>query len=116
MEKYNTQDKESHSLIILDNQFESMQHGDSSFPCAYYVDNYKNGNDSYPWHWHEELEIAYVSQGEINAFINGEHYLLHEGEGCFINRKILHSYSGQAAHRSLLCCTAHRTVCFGKNI
>lgn len=101
MEKYNTQDKESHSLSILDNQFESMQHGDSSFPCAYYVDNYKNGNDSYPWHWHEELEIAYVSQGEINAFINGEHYLLHEGEGCFINRKILHSYSGQGAYSSL---------------
>ena len=24
MEKYNTQDKESHSLSILDNQFESM--------------------------------------------------------------------------------------------
>ena len=32
MEKYNTQDKESHSLSILDNQFESMQHGDSPLP------------------------------------------------------------------------------------
>ncbi len=45
--------------FILDfNQRELTQHGTEEFPCRFYLD--KNKNSSYPWHWHDEIELAFV--------------------------------------------------------
>lgn len=72
---------------------ELMLHGNSDFPIAFYIDKY-NGN-SYPLHWHNEFEFAYVTEGEICASIDGKEIELIEGQGVFINSKSLHSYSSK---------------------
>ena len=76
---------------------ENIRHGEAGFPCAGYLDRYQNSEDSFPWHWHDELEIAWVTQGSVTVFIHAHSFELHEGEGVFINRRIPHSYSGTDA-------------------
>jgi hypothetical protein len=69
-----------------------MKHGTEEFPCTYYLDKYYNS--AYPWHWHDELELAFVQKGNLIVSINEHRYTLREGEGIFINSGVLHAYSG----------------------
>ena len=78
---------------IGENLEETCQHGDKAFPCAGYRDHYRRGREGYPWHWHDEWEIAFVEQGQVRAQVNGEQHLLGPGEGIFINRRVLHAFS-----------------------
>lgn len=78
---------------ISETQQETFQHGDSRFPCASYLDHYYSGREAYPWHWHDEWEIAYVEQGAVRACVNDQQVLLQEGDGIFINRRVLHTFS-----------------------
>lgn len=68
-------------------------HGNSDFPLAVYIDKYE-GN-GYPLHWHNEFEFAYVTDGEICATVDEKEIVLTEGQGIFINSKMLHSYCGK---------------------
>ena len=78
---------------IGENLEETCQPGDKAFPCAGYRDHYRRGREGYPWHWHDEWEIAFVEQGQVRAQVNGEQHLLGPGEGIFINRRVLHAFS-----------------------
>lgn len=46
---------------------------------------------SFPWHWHEDLEILYVVKGKICVKIPQKHFILSEGEIIFLPSNILHS-------------------------
>lgn len=72
---------------------ETFPHGDRGFPCASYRDHYLRGRESYPWHWHEEWEIAFVQQGRMSVLINDQQQTLEPGDGIFINRRMLHAFS-----------------------
>lgn len=74
------------------NRREITKHGSEKFPCMNYLDRYHN--NSCPWHWHDELELGYVKQGSIIVCINDMQFVLHEGEGIFVNTRVLHAYSG----------------------
>lgn len=39
---------------------------------------------SIPWHWHEELEFIYVTEGELRLHTSAESYAFHEGEAFFM--------------------------------
>jgi AraC-like DNA-binding protein len=73
------------------NQREITKHGTEEFPCTCYLDIYSNS--SYPWHWHEELELAYVKKGSLSVTVNGQQYILNKGEGIFINSGVLHAFT-----------------------
>ena len=84
---------------------ESVQHGDPRFPCAGYLDRYQNAEDSWPWHWHEKLETAWVTEGTVSVFIHAQParpLFLHPGEGIFINRRVPHAYRGTDGEPSLM--------------
>lgn len=92
MKKYNRNDALAHQATILEDGRETFRHGDGRFPCASYLDRYSGGRGCYPWHWHDELEIAYVEQGEVTAAVNDRQVLLKQGDGIFINRRVLHAF------------------------
>ena len=92
MKKYNRNDTLAHQASILEDGRETFRHGDGRFPCASYLDCYSGGRGRYPWHWHDELEIAYVERGEVTAAINDRQVLLQQGDGIFINRRVLHAF------------------------
>ena len=92
MKKYNRNDTLAHQASILEDGRETFRHGDGRFPCASYLDCYSGGRGRYPWHWHDELEIAYVERGEVTAAVNDRQVLLQQGDGIFINRRVLHAF------------------------
>ncbi len=48
-----------------------------------------------PSHWHRELEIFVLLEGRIQICIGNGTYRLQEGDGCFINTEVIHSFTAQ---------------------
>lgn len=67
---------------------ELIEHGKPPFPIACYYDNLLE--EAVPWHWHEELEAAVVTEGEAIVAVDSQRYRLKAGEGFFINSGVLH--------------------------
>lgn len=67
---------------------ELLEHGSSVFPIACYHDDLSK--NEVPWHWHEELEAAIITEGCARVAAGNEKYTIHAGEGFFINSGILH--------------------------
>lgn len=57
---------------------------DNFIPAAYPLHRWT------PIHWHEEVELIYVTEGLVHHKINADRVTLKKGEGLFINSKQLH--------------------------
>ena len=68
---------------------ELLRHGSTAFPIACYHDDL--ARETVPWHWHDELEAAIVTEGRIHVVIGGEQFDADTGEGFFVNAGALHS-------------------------
>ena len=101
-------------LNLDSRRYELEPRGTPMFPVAgYFFDIY---NGEMPWHWHEEIEVLIVRSGMMKLCINGEHHILRQNEGAFINANVLHSiqpvddedYAGDSLvfHSSLISGTA----------
>lgn len=44
------------------------------------------------WHWHEDVELAYVVEGQVDGHAPGKEWTLSAGEGCFVNAGTLRMY------------------------
>ncbi len=71
------------------NQKEMKSHGSVDFPIACYADEPTEA--AIPWHWHEEMEYAFVTEGEPVFLLENTRIQLHPGEGIFINTGALHA-------------------------
>lgn len=71
---------------------ELTNHGDFTFPLAVYKNTLSKNLLGYViWHWHDEYQFSYVTQGEIYFYINDQTFILKEGQGIFINTGCMHS-------------------------
>lgn len=76
-------------VIAVDGtQRELAAHGTPDFPIGYYHDDL--GKYDVQWHWHEEWEAAVILEGTALITVGNEKYILHAGEGFFVNSQILH--------------------------
>lgn len=70
---------------------ELQPHGSLEFPCAGYSSGYTDRQeDVIPWHWHEEMEIIYLEDGQMKVEIPSNAFLLKKGDCIVINSNILH--------------------------
>lgn len=53
----------------------------------------RSGISFIPHHWHHELEMFLLLDGEVCVEAGGESHFLHEGQCCFINADVLHAFS-----------------------
>lgn len=63
----------------------------SGFP--YWADRYHlhhTPEHSYPWHWHTEIELFYITEGQIDYFVPSGVYHATVGDVGFINSGALH--------------------------
>lgn len=67
---------------------ELIEHGTLAFPIACYHDDLHRL--AVDWHWHEELEFIYVSDGSSVILAGHERFILKKGEGFFVNSGVLH--------------------------
>lgn len=90
---YNT----TYNKILTDeNMMETIQHGSKEYPFRFYYDNLELFDfHCIEWHWHTEFELVYVETGTVYFGISDKQFALSEGQGVFINSKILHRYFSQ---------------------
>lgn len=70
---------------------ELQPHGSLEFPCAGYSSCHTDRQeDVIPWHWHEEIEIIYIENGQMKLKIPSNTFLLEKGDCIVINSNILH--------------------------
>lgn len=73
-------------------QMELRPHGTADFPCGGYDTQIRSGEKGgVAWHWHEETEILYVTEGSVEVFLPDMRWTLSKGEGAFIHANVLHS-------------------------
>lgn len=98
-------------------QKELKNHGSYGFPVlvSYERLSYFDTGE-FPWHWHPEIELTLVMEGEISYQVNDSLYHLKEGEGLFCNTNVLHC--GRGFHTqdcSYLSITFHPRLLYGYN-
>lgn len=87
-------------LNLLSDSQEQFERGTPDFPCcAYIADFQKFLNNIYPMHWHNELQFTVALENSFSITINGDTIILEQGQGIFINSKVLHSI--QPVHNSI---------------
>ena len=70
---------------------ELQPHGSAEFPCAGYSSSHTDRpEDAIPWHWHEEMELVYISRGRMDVKTPGKSFTLGQGELAAINSNTLH--------------------------
>lgn len=102
-------------LQIDREQKEIKSHGSYGFPVlvSYERLSYFDTGE-FPWHWHPEIELTLVMEGEIAYQVNDSLYHLKAGEGLFCNTNVLHSGHGPGtADCSYLSITFHPRLLYG---
>lgn len=70
---------------------ELQPHGTLDFPCAGYSSYLTNREeDVIPWHWHEEIEIVYIKEGQLQLKIPSASFCIGKGDCVAINSNVLH--------------------------
>ena len=66
---------------------------------------------TFPMHWHNEMEIVYVEEGEFEECIDFEHYHVRKGDIVLINPYVLHSFRQYENERAVF-----KTIMFDFNM
>lgn len=82
-------------LQIDGEQKEIKRHGSYEFPLLVSYERLSwFDTGEFPWHWHPEIELTLVMEGEIAYQANENLYHLKAGEGLFCNTNVLHCGRG----------------------
>lgn len=76
------------TLMTDESGRELIEHGTAAFPVACYDDDLTR--EEVPWHWHENLEIAIITEGTALVAAGSQKYTIGPGDGFFINVGVLH--------------------------
>ncbi len=74
-------------IRIRENQLEEIEGLSIEYPYAYHHVNL--ADTRIPWHWHEELEFNYISQGAVTLTTTNQSFQFQKGEAFFINTNVL---------------------------
>lgn len=55
-----------------------------------------------PWHWHEELELGYLEKGTSSISTLHAEYIIHQGDGFFINTNVMDTKKNAAPGHTAL--------------
>ena len=73
---------------------EKKEHGTREFPFQIYSAPDAKDSDLVPYHWHPEVEIIAVLQGQVDVTIRDEHYVGRPGDVFMVNSGELHEIRG----------------------
>lgn len=85
------------------NLLEKRKHGDVGFPMRVYWNDFTTYvAESIPWHWHEEMEFAIITEGSVEVSVGTGSLLLQKGEAIFINTDTLHQMKPQGEKKAYM--------------
>ena len=70
---------------------ETKVHGKLSFPYALYGVIHSERLCGFPLHWHDEMEIIYVTDGVMSVTVQNDAYILSEGDMVLVQPQVFHS-------------------------
>jgi len=76
------------NTTVDENGRELIDHGTTAFPIACYHDDFRASD--VPWHWHEEWEAVFITEGTCLVAAGNQKEQLKAGEGFFIHSGVLH--------------------------
>ena len=85
-------------------------HEKNTYPDGFPVGTFKFNQFSFLAHWHNDIEIIHVFEGDLRMIINSETRILSAGESCICSSGDIHSYDSNDLH-----CTAILVI-FGTEI
>lgn len=102
-------------LQIDKEQKEIKKHGSYEFPLLVSYERLSwFDTGEFPWHWHPEIELTLVMEGEIAYQVNDSLHHLKQGEGLFCNTNVLHCGRGISGKDcSYLSVTFHPRLLYG---
>lgn len=100
-------------LEMDENGKELMQHGREEFPLAIYNDVLEIMDVA--WHWHDELEMIYVLEGEGLFAFGDQKKVLKAREGCLINAGVLHGCWCTELRHCVICSVVFHPRLLGGN-
>lgn len=78
-------------IQISENKRELKEHGNYSFPLMISQERLSlYDRNAFSWHWHPEIELTLILDGEIAYQVNESSYLLKAGDGLFCSSNMLH--------------------------
>lgn len=77
-------------ITVDDSLQELTQHGTSDFPMSMDRQIVADPDHGGVCHWHQEIQIALVTEGEVLFRTEGREVRLHAGQGFFVNSGVLH--------------------------
>ena len=82
---------------------EIYEHTNSDFPLAvYFVKPEEHFLNTIPWHWHEEIEIDLIQEGDALYTIGDEIYRVTEGSVILIKSNVVHSIESEGKTCSII--------------
>lgn len=100
--------------IAVDNTLQELtQHGTDEFPMSMDEQRVSVEGCSQIRHWHYEVQIALMTRGSAIFETPSGRYLLHTGEGIFINSGVLHQVIPTADANSVYICVNFRPELIG---
>ena len=69
---------------------EIAQRGSPDFPVDYFYLDEAHSKYNMAAHWHSEIELLHVLEGEFEATLNNNSYILKKGDALFMNSETLH--------------------------
>lgn len=94
---------------------ESGLHGEADFPIAVY--NADVTNNFVSWHWHEELEFGFVTEGSVLIECGKNKHILNTGDIYFVNANTLHALfrSGSGTKSVFRSVVVHGSIVGGRD-
>lgn len=80
--------------------YEKMKYSDPSFPLTFHDSALSKYTTGFYSHWHEHIEILFVTSGTITVTLNNRQVTANEGEAIVINSNVMHAI----AKKEIYCC------------
>ena len=93
-----------YTLMTGEDLQEKVLYLSEDLPIAMFTQAYRGGVSDYiPFHWHEALQLTWVTRGCLLYQINGEEFCLKQDRLLLINRHQLHCCSSEKGDADTLC-------------
>lgn len=96
-------------MELKDDRSEKIHYDDPAYPIYIrrgILSDYPNYTA--PSHWHDDIELIAVLDGEMDYNVNGEITTLHKGEGIWVNARQIHfGFSDSKTECNFICVLLH---------
>ncbi len=94
----------------MNSYYETQVYPDHSFPFLYHT-HHIDKHFLYLMHWHENMELLYMTEGSMQITIDTQQYIVNQGDLIVVNCYRMHFISPPESPASYLCLIPDKAYC-----